>query len=170
LSLSPAGHDGKTRRLLVLGLAAAGLGGAAASARAANPFEQPPWPVAGHDERATHAVAPDIDIPTYQRVLARHLYAAYPGRVWRGMLPPVLHAVMFTEARLDRAGQVVEVTVLREPAGAPEVAPWLRQIIRRAAPYPVPEGLGAGTLWWREVWLVDRTARLQAMSLSEGQR
>lgn len=150
---------------------AAGLGGTGvASARGANPFEQPPWPVASHAERATVAVAPDIDIPTYQRVLARHLYDAYPGRVWRGVLPPVLHAVIFTEALLDPSGRVVDVTVLREPAGSPEVAPWLRQLIRRAAPYPVPEGMGTGTLWWREVWLVDRTARLQAMSLSEGQR
>ena len=171
MSLSPVGHSGKSRRLLVLGLAAAGLGGmAAASARAASPFEQPPWPVAGHAERATRAVAPDIDIPTYQRVLARHLYEAYPGRVWRGMLRPMLHAVMFTEAQLDQAGQVLDVTVLREPAGVPEVAPWLRLLIRRAAPYPMPEGMGAGTLWWREVWLVDRSGQLQAMSLSEGQR
>jgi protein TonB len=155
----------------MLSLAAAGLGGATgASASAARPFEQPPWPAAGHAERATLTVAPDIDIPTYQRVLARHLYEAYPGRVWRGMLRPMLHAVMFTEVQLDQAGRVVHVTVLREPAGAPEVAPWLRQLIRRAAPYPMPEGMGAGTLWWREVWLVDRSGQLQAMSLSEGQR
>ena len=154
---------------LALALAAAG------SARAEHkpghgPFADPPWPEARHAERTTHTLAHDIDVPSFQLVLARHLYEAYPGRVLRGNLPPVLHAVVFTEARLDASGQVVQVEVLREPAGSPEVAPWLRSLIERAAPYPVPAGLGSETVWWREVWLVDRSARLQAMSLSKGQR
>jgi hypothetical protein len=42
--------------------------------------------------------------------------------------------------------------------------------IERAAPYPVPAGMGAGTLTWREVWLVDRSGRFQVQLLSEGQR
>lgn len=134
------------------------------------PFSDPPRAEPRHAERATHTLAHDIDVPAYQLVLARHLYEAYPGRVLRGNLPPVLHAVVFTEARLDAAGRVVQFKVLREPAGSPEVAPWLRSLIERAAPYPVPAGLGSETVWWREVWLVDRSARLQAMSLSKGQR
>ncbi len=159
------------RRTALLALAF----GAAAPLRAerrpaATPFDQPPWPEPALVERSTHALAHDIDVPSFQLVLARHLYEAYPGRVLRGNLPPVLHAVLFTEAQLDAAGQVVHVQVLREPAASPEVAPWMRTLIRRAAPYPVPAGLGRETVWWREVWLVDRSARLQAMSLSKGQR
>ena len=134
------------------------------------PFGDPPWPEVRHAERTTHTLAHDIDVPSYQLVLARHLYEAYPGRVLRGELPRMLHAVVFTEALLDASGRVVQVKVLREPAGSPEVAPWLRSLIERAAPYPVPAGLGTETVWWREVWLVDRSARLQAMSLSKGQR
>ena len=158
-----------------LALTLAALALAAGQARAEHkpghgPFGDPPRPEARHAEHTTHTLAHDIDVPSYQLVLARHLYEAYPGRVLRGELPRVLHAVMFTEALLDASGQVVQVRVLREPAGSPEVAPWLRSLIERAAPYPVPAGLGSETVWWREVWLVDRSARFQAMSLSKGQR
>ena len=167
--MSRAGTVSGALGAAVLALAAAGS--AMAEHRAGHgPFGEPPWPEVRHAERSTHTLAHDIDVPSFQRVLARHLYDAYPGRVLRGNLPPVLHAVVFTEARLDATGQVVQVEVLREPAGSPEVAPWLRALIRRAAPYPVPAGLGQETVWWREVWLVDRSARLQAMSLSKGQR
>jgi len=162
-------------RVLAMALAAALALASAGPARAEHkpghgPFGDPPWPETRHAERTTHTLAHDIDVPSYQLVLARHLYEAYPGRVLRGELPRMLHAVVFTEALLDASGRVVQVKVLREPAGSPEVAPWLRALIERAAPYPVPAGLGSETVWWREVWLVDRSARLQAMSLSKGQR
>lgn len=154
-----------------LALALASAGPARAEHKPGHgPFGDPPWPEVRHAERTTHTLAHDIDVPSYQLVLARHLYEAYPGRVLRGELPRMLHAVVFTEALLDASGRVVQVKVLREPAGSPEVAPWLRSLIERAAPYPVPAGLGSETVWWREVWLVDRSARLQAMSLSKGQR
>jgi hypothetical protein len=100
---------------------------------------------------------------------ARHIYAAYPMRVYRGKLPPLLYGVMMVETELDATGQVLSVSVVRKPA-ADEVAPWVLAMIRRAAPYPVPAKMPGGTVKFTETWFVDRSGLFQVMSLTEGQR
>lgn len=171
--------DGRSRdlaigvraRALCVGLSLVlGLGLVAMQAHANSPFAQvpPPRPV-----KVLAALAPDIDTDAYRREVGRHLYAAYPSRVFRGVLPPNLFAVLMTEAEIDAAGRVLRVSVVRPPASSAAVAVpgWVIAAIERAAPYPVPAGMGAGgTLTWREVWLVDRSGRFQVQLLSEGQR
>jgi periplasmic protein TonB len=152
--------------LLALVLA---LSAAVAPAQAAGPFAQVPPP---RPAKAVALLAPNIDTDAYRREVGRHLYAAYPSRVFRGVLPPNLFAVLMTEAEIDARGRVLQVSVVRPPASsaAAAVPPWVIGAIERAAPYPVPAGMGAGTLTWREVWLVDRSGRFQVQLLSEGQR
>jgi periplasmic protein TonB len=100
---------------------------------------------------------------------ARHLYACFPMRVYRGKLPPLLYGVMMVETELDNTGNVINVHVVRKPA-ADEVAPWVIAMIKRAAPFPPPEKFPGGTIKYTETYFVDKSGLFQAFSLTEGQR
>ncbi|HEY6132420.1 MAG TPA: hypothetical protein VIW70_00465 [Rubrivivax sp.] len=107
----------------------------------------------------------------YRVEAARHVYAAYPTRIHKGKLPPMMYAVMITDTEIDATGQVVNVSVARPPASAKEVAPWVVSLIRSAAPFPAPVNLAGGSnVVYREIWLVDRTGLFQVDTLTEGQR
>lgn len=147
---------GRTRRLCAVAL----LAGGAAHAQ----FATVPVPEARAELRVSTAVTEKA----YRQDAARHIYAAYPSRIYRGMLPPLLHAVIVTETDVDAFGVVRRVRVVREPASAKEVVPWVVGLIRRASPLPPPRGLG--TVRYTETWLVDKTGRFQVHSLTEGQR
>jgi hypothetical protein len=103
----------------------------------------------------------------YKKDFARHVYKAYPTRIYRGKLPPLLYGVMMTETQIDAQGVVIDVSVRRPPA-AKEVAPWVVQLIKRAGPYPAPARMGLSTI--SEIWLVDKSGNFQLDTLTEGQR
>ena len=100
---------------------------------------------------------------------ARHLYACFPMRVYRGKLPPLLYGVMMIETELDATGNVVNINVVRKPA-ADEVAPWVLAMIKRASPFPAPAKMTGGTVTYTETYFVDKSGLFQAFSLTEGQR
>lgn len=144
--------------VLALGLAA---GAAQAQFAMVPPAALPGPPAASQaaDERAYRADA------------GRHLYQAYASRIFRGRLPPMMYAVMITDTELDADGTVRSVTVVRPPAAAKEVTPWVMALIRGASPFPAPSRIGEGAgIVWREIWLVDKSGRFQVDSLTEGQR
>jgi hypothetical protein len=103
----------------------------------------------------------------YKKDFATHVYKAYPMRIFRGRLPPLLYSVMLTETKLDAQGNVLDVSVVRKPA-VDAVAPWVVELIRRAAPYPAPVKMGEATVL--EIWLVDKSGAFQVDTLTEGQR
>ncbi|MEI6027730.1 MAG: hypothetical protein WCT47_13685 [Betaproteobacteria bacterium] len=145
-------------------LCAAVLAGVAAGATAQ--FSQVPAPLLPAAPVSSEAE----DVAAYRVEAARHLYAAFPTRVHKGKLPPMMYAVMITEAQVDASGQVVNVKVIRPPAAANEVSPWVVSLIRRAAPFPAPVRMADGQAVWREIWLVDKTGTFQVDALTEGQR
>lgn len=162
-------------------LVCAGLAGHAGPAAAA-PAAKRANPPAAKGAAAPFAQAPAAQPPgepqpsgaeaekEYRVDAARHLYAAYPKRVYRGKLPPLLYSVMAVETEIDAAsGEVVDVRVVRKPA-ADEVAPWVVAMIRGAGPYPVAARIGTGNVRYFEIWLVDRSGQFQVDSLTEGQR
>ena len=102
-----------------------------------------PTPSAASEERAFRADA------------ARHVYACYPARVFRGKLPPMLYGVMMVETQLDATGNVLNITVIRKPA-ADEVAPWIQAMIKRASPFPAPVAIAGGTVTFTETYFVDK--------------
>jgi len=113
--------------------------------------------------------ASDADVEQEYRIdAARHIYGAYPMRVYRGKMPPMLYSIMVVETELDARGNVLNVSVVRKPA-ADEVAPWVMAMIKRAGPFPPPTKFGA-SLITRETWFVDRSGLFQLMTLTEGQR
>lgn len=140
----------------------AGLLAAAGAARAQ--FSMVPSPQSAAPPRASEA---EID-KEYRIDAARHLYATYPARIYKGKLPPLLYSVMVVETDIDAAGQVAGVHVVRKPA-ADEVAPWVVSMIRRAAPFPAPARLPGGARYL-EIWLVDKSGQFQVDTLTEGQR
>ena len=102
----------------------------------------------------------------YRSDAARHLYAAYPMRVFKGRMPPLLYGVMIVDTEVDAQGQVVDVRVRRPPA-APEVAPWVVAMIRKAAPFPPPAKLGKAV--YTDIWLIHKSGNFQLDTLTEGQ-
>lgn len=150
--------------LLVLGAVAALSAPQAAQAALAQ-FSMVPAPVTNQAPRPSAAEGEK----EYRVDAARHLYAAYPMRIYRGKMPPLLYSVMVVETEIDTAGQIVNVSVVRKPA-ADEVAPWVVAMIRRAGPFPAPARVGTGTVRYLEIWLVDKSGLFQIDTLTEGQR
>lgn len=148
-------------RLFAIGLVAAfAMAGAARAQFASVPASAlPGGPLPSEAEADTK----------YRVDAARHVYATYPTRVHKGKLPPMMYAIMITDTEIDSTGQVVKVTVAREPASAKEVTPWVVGLIRRASPFPAPAKLPGPTVVYREIWLVDRTGLFQVDTLTEGQ-
>jgi periplasmic protein TonB len=127
-------------------------------------FSHVPLPLA----RAEAPVSGAADERSYRRDAARMVYEAFPTHVFRGQLPALMHAIAITETDIDDDGRIRAVRLVREPAAAKEVGPWVVAMIRRLDRLPVPGQLRGHT--WTEVWLVDRSGRFQTDSLSEGQR
>jgi hypothetical protein len=103
----------------------------------------------------------------YRQDAARHLYHLYPAQVLKGKLRANVYAIMVTETTVDARGKVLRVRVLRAPAEAHEVTPWVVALIRRASPLPPP--LRLKRVRWVETWLVDRSSQFQVRTLTEGQ-
>lgn len=103
----------------------------------------------------------------YKKDFAGHVYKAYPMRIYRGKLPPLLYSVMLTETQIDAQGNVVDVSIRRPPA-VDAVAPFIVQLIKRAGPFPAPAKMGPATIL--EIWLVDKSGNFQVDTLTEGQR
>jgi periplasmic protein TonB len=138
---------------------AAMLSGAASAGLAQ--FQSPPSAEGRVGQASTAA-----DERTYKKDGARHLYAAYGKHIWKGKMKPNLYGVAIVKTTLDASGAVTDVQITRPPA-APEVGPWVTEMIRRASPFPAPGVLGGVT--YTEIWLVDKSGRFQLDTLTEGQ-
>jgi periplasmic protein TonB len=108
------------------------------------------------------------DAKAYRKDGARYLYATYAGQIYKGKLPPLVHAIVVTETELDASGNVRDVKMIRVPTHAPDVTERVRAMIHQASPLPAPTRMG-GTKYF-EVWLVDKSGRFQLDTLTEGQR
>ncbi len=140
----------------VFQLAAALAAGAAQAQFSMVPAPLPTGPAASHA---------DSDA-AYRVEAARHLYASYPMRIYKGRLPPLLYGVMVVETEINAQGMVVDVRV-RRPPSAPEVGPWVAAMIRRAQPFPPPARMGRAVYF--DIWLVHKSGNFQLDMLTEGQ-
>lgn len=156
MSLHPASWLVALRR----GVLAAALAWPALPALAQ--FSMVPLPTLGAPPAASIAET----AAQYKLDAARHLYAVYESRIFKGRLPPLLFGVMITETHLDPSGEVLDVSILRRPA-AEEVGPWVVQMIKRAGPFPAPAKIGLTKVL--EIWLVHKSGRFQLDTLTEGQ-
>jgi len=143
-------------RALLLVLAGAWLASAAQAQ-----FAMVPSPL------SAAGAASDADSDQAYRIdAAKHLYASFPMRVFKGRMPPLLHGVMIVDTEIDAQGQILDVRVRRPPA-APEVGPWVMAMIRKAGPFPPPAKLGKTV--YTDIWLVHKSGNFQLDTLTEGQ-
>ncbi|RZL92856.1 MAG: hypothetical protein EOP82_08980 [Variovorax sp.] len=142
-------------------------------------------PDAGKDA-ATGQAAPDDGVPSdkaptvrlitqqtpavraYRKIGARHIYNAYPKRIYKGKIPPLVYAVVVTETEVDANGRVTGVHFSRTPSHAPEVSGMIATLIRDASPLPPPGKVGAHT--YVDTWLWDKSGQFQLDTLTLGQR
>lgn len=107
------------------------------------------------------------DTKAYRVDAARHFYDEYRSRIFRGRLPPLIHAVVVVETTVDENGHASRVDLVRGPTHAPDVSAAVIQAIRRAQ-LPKPMAL-SGNIRFTEIWLVTKDGRFQLDSLTEGQ-
>ncbi|HWH81242.1 MAG TPA: hypothetical protein VNU71_03295 [Burkholderiaceae bacterium] len=103
----------------------------------------------------------------YRTGAARHVYATYAPQIFKGMLPPLVHAIVVVDTEVDAGGRVREVRVVRSPSHAPDVTERVKKMIFAASPFPAPAT--AASTRFTEVWLVDHSGRFQLHALTEGQ-
>ncbi len=108
------------------------------------------------------------DARVYRLDAARHIYDAYQNRIYRGRLPPLIHAVVVVEMSVDERGQPRDVKVVRGPSHAPDVTRAVLEMIRLASPMPLHVGM-SGNVRFTEIWLVHKDGRFQLDALTEGQ-
>jgi hypothetical protein len=103
----------------------------------------------------------------YRMDAARHIYTVYADKIFKGKLPPLVHAIVVLEVELDAGGHVRQVHMVRVPTHAPDVTARVKDMIHRASPMPAPSRLGGAR--FTEIWLVDRSGQFQLDALTEGQ-
>jgi hypothetical protein len=103
----------------------------------------------------------------YRKDAASHLYKLNSNRIYKGRLPPMLHAIGVLDVELDRQGRVIATHWKRAPAHAPEVMAEIEQLVRQAAPYPAPARMGK--VIYTDVWLWHKSGKFQLDTLTEGQ-
>jgi protein TonB len=126
-------------------------------------FARSPQPLKADVLRPSEA----LNANAYRLDAARHIYGAYPSHILKGKVPALVYAIVVTETELDARGRVLKVRVVRQPAAAREVTPWVVSMIRSASPLPPPVRIGRVKVL--EVWLVDKSGLFQVHSLTEGQ-
>ena len=122
-------------------------------------------PAASSDRMNTISQAPNAK--DYRQDAARHLYALQKERIYKGRMPPMLHAVGVLNVDIDRHGQIQALKWMRAPNHAPEVMAEIEGMIKAAAPFPAPLKLGKVT--YTDVWLWHQSGRFQLDTLTEGQ-
>jgi protein TonB len=116
---------------------------------------------------ASQKVSTAADARAYRIDAARHIYASYASRIYKGRLPPLIHGVVVVETTVDASGQPRDVKVVRGPSHAPDVTVAVVEMIKRAGPLPAPSRLGG--VRFTEIWLVHKDGRFQLDALTEGQ-
>ena len=104
----------------------------------------------------------------YRMDVARYIYESYPKRIFKGRLPPLIHAVVVLETTVDERGEARDIKVVRGPSHAPDVTAAVKEMTFRINPLPVPARLSGGVKY-TEIWLVHKDGRFQLDALTEGQ-
>jgi hypothetical protein len=140
--------------------------------------EPPTRPFVGMPERLIPQAPGFSPPPTVKKSLARnakeyrhdaasHLYAQHQQRIFKGRLPPMLEAVGVIQVNIDQRGSVKAIQWQRAPKHAPQVMREIEQLVKAAAPYPVP--LHMSQVTYTDVWLWHKSGKFQLDTLTEGQ-
>jgi protein TonB len=103
----------------------------------------------------------------YRSDAAKHLYSLNHPQIFKGKLPPLLHAVAVVRVEIAENGDLKNIDWMRKPTHAPDVVTEIERKIRAAEPFPAPARLGA--LTYTETWLWHKSGFFQLDTLTEGQ-
>lgn len=103
----------------------------------------------------------------YRQDGASHLYGLNADRIYKGKMPPLLHAVGVLNVDIDKLGRVTRLDWMRAPSHAPEVVAEIERTIRQASPFPAPNKLGK--VIYTDTWLWHKSGKFQLDTLTEGQ-
>ncbi len=131
------------------------------------PAPSPPPPLAPPEPEPLNTVSQAANPRDYRRDAAGHLYGKNRDRIYKGKMPPLLHAVGVLQVEVDGRGRVTSTSWMRAPKHAPEVMAEIEKIVRLAAPYPAPMRLGRVT--YTDTWLWHKSGLFQLDTLTEGQ-
>jgi protein TonB len=156
---------------------AAGLT-ASLAACATRPPEMPPEPPVAIPAEPTPPPVAELPPPAiishartpleYRKDGASHLYGHNGHRIFKGKMPPLLHAVGVLQVEVDNRGNVRNLNWMRAPSHVPDVMREIERTVQSAAPFPAPVSLGG--VVYTDVWLWDRSGHFQLDTLTEGQR
>jgi len=107
------------------------------------------------------------DSKAYRKDAAKHLYDLHAPRIFKGRMPPMLEAVGVLNVDIDQKGQVKAVNWMRAPKHVPHVMAEIENLVKSAAPYPVPRHMSQVT--YTDVWLWHKSGKFQLDTLTEGQ-
>ena len=127
------------------------------------PLAVKPTPLAVEPAPLTVAPAPRA----YRQYGAKHLYGLNSERIYRGRMPPMLHAVAVLNVELDSQGNVTGLDWMRAPRHAPEVMREIERTVRQASPFPAPVRMGR--VVYTDTWLWHASGKFQLDTLTEGQ-
>jgi periplasmic protein TonB len=131
-------------------------------------IDKVPSPVV-HAKPPAANYAPALTVNQYHRYFAQHLTRVNQSRIYEGVPPNPLRAIVVLEVELSRDGEVIEVRPLRVPVHGQEQFKVARESVMRAAPYPKPSitiALGKSKIAVTETWLFDNDGRFQLRSLA----
>jgi len=103
----------------------------------------------------------------YRRDGANHIYSKNSNRIFKGKMPPLLHAVAVLQVEINSKGTVTGLQWMRAPSHAPEVVAEIERSVRSASPFPAPVNMGRVT--YTDTWLWHKSGRFQLDTLTEGQ-
>ena len=104
----------------------------------------------------------------YRKDGAHHIYKRNSHRIYKGQMPPLMHAVGVLQVEVDGRGNVARLNWMRAPSHAPDVVREIERTVHEAAPFPAPVRMGRVT--YTDVWLWDKSGQFQLDTLTEGQR
>ena len=113
--------------------------------------------------RSSNAITPRA----YREDGATHLYGLNSDRIYKGKMPPLLHAIGVLNVEIDKTGRVTRLDWLRAPRHAPEVMAEIERTVRSAAPFPAPTRMGK--VVYTDTWLWHASGKFQLDTLTEGQ-
>ena len=155
----------------------AGLSGCSgprmASGPAANPASSPAQRIDTPFYPATPISPPSAPAPAglddYKTQVARHVSEHNPERMFTGILPPMLPAIVVLRITVDRDGQVQDVFVQR--SRDPDASAIALASLRRSTPLPPPQALvqSPDGLTFSETFLFADSDRYQLRSLAAPQ-
>jgi protein TonB len=155
----------------LMGLGAAGLallsGCTTDRAKPPSTYSSQNWPAMPEAQPQASVPATPVTPKEYRKDAASHLYGINKDRIFKGRMPPMLHAVGVLDVDIDRQGQVKALSWKRAPKHAPEVMAEIERMVKAAAPYPAPKNLSQVT--YTDTWLWHKSGKFQLDTLTEGQ-